>query len=148
MVKRTRKATSTISTIGLYLAATGCIAALVLAALLIYGLKNVERPILEAWAGIATILLPPAILVGWLVGTYGSRRESAGIDIGISKIVKAAASMIHLRGQTATTMRRATATVPTPGQPVPPLDLRVVDGGATYTVEEFEVGAGSHLIEA
>lgn len=61
----------------------------------------------RAWALLATALLPVAARAGYALGQSESRGKLVGIDAGIERVTKAAATAIDLRATSARAMRQA-----------------------------------------
>jgi hypothetical protein len=133
------------------------ISAGVLLGVLYYLLKQSTPETLRWWAGISTLLCPGSFVIGLFLGTYGARREIAGIRTGLGEVVKAAGSIVDLRGQAAASIRKgATTPVPTQEQLAAmarqrSLDLSPVDEGPEFEIDEFDIGSdgmGSRAIQA
>lgn len=74
----------------------------------------------RAWALVATVLLPVTLVTGYTWGQTESRGRLRGIDQGIERVVKAAATAIDLRATSVRATRQA-------GQPEPPIVLPPLD---------------------
>jgi len=123
----------------------------ILFGLLYYALKQSTPTTLRWWAGIATLLCPLGFVFGLGLGTYGARREIAGIETGLGTVVKAAGNIVDLRGQAAASIRKGASppAPPPPTQPQRQLDLSVLDDGPEFEIDEFDIStSGQGTIQA
>ena len=74
----------------------------------------------RAWALVATVLLPVTLVTGYTWGQTESRGRLRGIDQGIERVVKAAATAIDLRATSVRATRQATQPDPPPVTLPPP----------------------------
>lgn len=80
-------------------------------------LLNSDETVLRWWAGLATLTAIVGMPAAFLLGRLGARERIAGMDFAIDKLTRAASGMIDLRGQSASTLGRASRSSEPPDFP-------------------------------
>jgi len=86
------------------------------------GMSQVPEQTAQVWALLATLAVPAALWLGYRIGSGKASTWLQGLDMGVERVVQAGAEAASLKGQTASTIRRATQPEPETVVELPQLD--------------------------